>query len=94
MAVEIDGAHRDARAETIAEVPGQPSGLGWLPDGRLLVVSMMDRRLLRLDPDGLVEAANLRGIASFTCNDMVVDRMGRAYVGNFGYDFSDPSAAA
>ena len=73
-------------SETIVEVPSQPTGLGWLPDGRLLVVSATDRRLLRLEPDGLVEHANLRELASSHCNDMVVDRLGRAYVGNFGFD--------
>ncbi len=73
--------------ESVVEVPNQPSGLGWLPDGRLLVVSMRDRRLLRLEPDGrLVEHADLSGIATFHCNDMVVDAQGRAYVGNFAFD--------
>jgi sugar lactone lactonase YvrE len=75
------------RSETVVEVPGRPSGLGWLPDGRLLIVSMTDRRLLRLDPTGLSVVADLSGIATFHCNDMVVDVHGRAYVGNFGYDF-------
>jgi len=63
----------DGLAETVAEVPGQPSGLGWLPDGRLLVVSMNDRRLLRLDNDSLVEVADLSALASAACNDMLVD---------------------
>ncbi len=76
----------DGRVDTIVEVPKAPSGLGWLPDDRLLVVSMEDRRLMRLDPTGLVEVANLSGIATFHCNDMVVDATGRAYVGNFGFD--------
>jgi sugar lactone lactonase YvrE len=75
------------RSQTVVEVPGRPSGLGWLPDGRLLIVSMTDRRLLRLDPAGLTVVADLSGIAPFHCNDMVVDARGRAYVGNFGYDF-------
>ncbi len=47
------------KKEPIVEVPASPSGLGWLPDGRLLVVSMLDRRLLRLDPEGLSEVADL-----------------------------------
>jgi len=81
MAVDLDG-----RAETIVAVPHEPSGLGWLPDGRLLVVSMQDRRLLRLDPEGLVLVADLTPFATFHCNDMVVDGRGRAYVGNFGFD--------
>ncbi|MCI0609625.1 MAG: SMP-30/gluconolactonase/LRE family protein, partial [Anaerolineae bacterium] len=63
-----------------------PSGLGWLPDGRLLIVAMMDKSLLRLDQDGLVVAADLSNLASSYCNDMVVDKEGRAYIGNFGYD--------
>lgn len=81
MTVDLAG-----RAEKIVEVPGHPSGLGWLPDGRLLVVSMEDRRLLRLDPGGLTEVADLSALAPFHCNDMIVDRQGRAYVGNFGFD--------
>ncbi|HJP75664.1 MAG TPA: SMP-30/gluconolactonase/LRE family protein [Pseudonocardiaceae bacterium] len=73
--------------ELICEVPGQPSGLGWLPDGRLLVVSMRDRKVLRREPDGtLTEHADLSAIATFHANDMLVDPAGRAYVGNFGFD--------
>ena len=81
VAVDLGG-----NAETIVEVPSRPSGLGWLPDGRLLVVSMRDRKLLRLEPGGLVPHADLSDMASFDCNDMVIDAQGRAYVGNFGYD--------
>ena len=79
-------AGMDGVPEVVVEVPQRPSGLGWLPDGRLLVVSMIDRRLLRLDPTGLTEVADLSHIATFQTNDMVVDRHGRAYVGNFGFD--------
>jgi sugar lactone lactonase YvrE len=83
-AVDLDG-----RAELVLEVPTRPSGLGWLPDGRLLVVSMRDRRVLRLEPDGeVVVHADLADLASFDCNDMVVDGLGRAYVGNAGFDLS------
>jgi len=81
MTVDLDG-----KAETVVEVLGQPSGLGWLPDGRLLVVSMTDRRLLRLDSDGLAEVADLSKLTSYHCNDMVVDQQGLAYIGNFGFD--------
>ena len=73
--------------EPVVRVENQPSGLGWLPDGRMLIVSMTDRRLLRLEADGsLVEHADLSGLAGYHCNDMVVDAGGGAYVGNFGYD--------
>lgn len=75
----------DLRVE--AHVPQQPSGIDWLPDGRLLVVSMRDRRLLRREHDGTLNThADLSGHATGHLNDMVVDHEGRAYVGNFGFD--------
>jgi sugar lactone lactonase YvrE len=74
--------------ETVCRVEGRPSGLGWLPGGDLLVVSMTDRRVLRLGVDGaLATHADLSKVAPRRANDMVVDRRGRAYVGNFGFDF-------
>jgi sugar lactone lactonase YvrE len=75
----------DLRTE--AEVAQQPSGLGWLPDGRLLVVSMRDGRLLRREADGTLAChADLSGYINGHLNDMVVDARGRAYVGEFGFD--------
>lgn len=75
----------DLRVEAV--VPQQPSGLGWLPDGRLLVVSMRDARLLRREADGtLVTHAELGAHVGGHPNDMVVDAQGRAFVGNFGFD--------
>jgi len=69
------------------EHDGQPSGLGWLPDGRLLFVSMLDRLVMRRELSGdIVTHADLSSIAGGDCNDMVVDRRGNAYVGNFGFD--------
>jgi sugar lactone lactonase YvrE len=69
------------------EIDDQPSGLGWMPDGSLLVVSMTKRQVLRRTPDGQLRLhADLGGIATWHCNDMVVDAQGRAYVGNFGFD--------
>lgn len=73
--------------ETMAEVPQQPSGLGFLPDGRALIVSMRDRRLLVRSGSGeLTEHADLSAEVPAVLNDMVVDDVGRAYVGNFGFD--------
>jgi sugar lactone lactonase YvrE len=81
LAVDTTG-----KREVICEVPNRPSGLGWLPDGRMLVVSMTDRKLMRLDRDGLRTVADMGKLAPFDCNDMVVDAHGHAYVGNFGFD--------
>jgi sugar lactone lactonase YvrE len=86
----------DGTEEIVLEVPEQPSGLGWMPDGSLLVVSRKDFRVLRHTPGGEVtEHADLSGMASGHLNDMVVDAAGRAYVGNFGFDLmagADPSS--
>ncbi|MEW8243951.1 MAG: gluconokinase, GntK/IdnK-type, partial [Candidatus Thiodiazotropha sp.] len=76
----------DGESETVAELDDLPGGLGWLPDGRLLVVSMTKRQLLVLEDGGLRLYADLSDLASFHCNDMLVDARGRCYVGNFGYD--------
>ncbi|MBV1906030.1 MAG: SMP-30/gluconolactonase/LRE family protein [Pseudomonadales bacterium] len=85
--------NKGAKVEVIAEVPNQPSGLGWLPDGRLLIVSMIDQKILRQERDGrLVVHADLSSIATYHCNDMVVDAKGRAYVGNFGFNIDEKDA--
>lgn len=84
---QVIAADMDGKVEKIATVPQQPSGLGWLPDGRMLIVSMLDKKLLRREANGsLAVHADLSGIAGGPCNDMVVDKQGRAYVGNFGFD--------
>jgi sugar lactone lactonase YvrE len=74
-------------ASVVARVDAQPSGLGWLPDGRMLIVSMRDCRLLRLETDGTVVVhADLSPVARGAANDMKVDPQGRAWVGSFGFD--------
>jgi sugar lactone lactonase YvrE len=76
------------------EIDDQPSGLGWQPDGALLVVSMTKRQVLKRAPDGRLGVhADLSHIATFHCNDMVVDAAGGAYVGNFGFDLDAEIAA-
>src|SRR5947207_10109856 len=78
----------------VVHVEGQPSGLGWLPDGSLLVVSMRDRRVLRLR-DGVLELhADLSHLCDWHANDMVVASDGSAYVGNFGFDLGNEEPRA
>jgi sugar lactone lactonase YvrE len=90
LAIDSGGA-----AETVAFVPGQPGGLGFAPDGSLLVVAMNERRLLRADGDELEQVADLSDVAAWSLNDMVVDRLGRAYVGQFGFNIpTEPRIAS
>jgi sugar lactone lactonase YvrE len=67
-------------------VPNQPSGLGWLPDGDLLFVSMTDQRVMRRHDDASVLYSDIAAYCGFWANDMVVSPTGYAYVGNFGFD--------
>jgi sugar lactone lactonase YvrE len=77
----------DGLAEHWANVPGQPSGSGWLSDDSMLITSMLDRQVLRRYPDGRVEQhADLSQLSTTLINDMVVDKEGRAYVATFGFD--------
>jgi sugar lactone lactonase YvrE len=87
----------DGATEEIMTVEAQPSGLGWLPDGSLLVVSMRDHKVLRRSPDGTVSVhADISEHCGGLANDIVVDPSGHAYVGNFGFDLmagESPAAA-
>jgi sugar lactone lactonase YvrE len=84
-AVFSAGPAGDRRTEV--EVPGESAGLGWLPDGRLLIVNRQERSLWRVEPDGsLVTHGVLTPWATWHGNDMVVSADGRAYCGNFGFD--------
>lgn len=79
--------NEDGEAEKIVDVPHQPSGLGWLPDGRMLVVSMKDHKVMRLENNGeLVVHADISNYCGGYANDMVVASNGNAYVNNFGFD--------
>ena len=77
----------DGSTRVEVQIDDQPSGLGWLPDGRLLVVAMKTQRLLRREPDGRMALhADLKGFAKFHANDMIVDSRGNAFIGCFGFD--------
>lgn len=86
LAYRVMNCDEKGQAQVLARVPKQPSGLGFTRDGKLLIVSMQDSRLLRLESQGPVESANLSSIVRAYCNDMVVDTAGRAYVGDVGYN--------
>jgi len=83
IAVDLEG-----RSEVMARVPSFPFCIDWLRDGRLLIVSAAERRLLRTEPDGsMVTHADLSQLSHHPWNDIVVDGRGNAYVGNIGFDF-------
>jgi sugar lactone lactonase YvrE len=84
---QVSSAAPDGSTRVELEIDDQPSGLGWLPDGRLLVVAMTSQRLLRRENDGRVSLhADLKPHAKFHANDMLVDAHGNAFIGCFGFD--------
>ena len=83
IAVDLEG-----KSEVIVRVPSFPFCIDWLRDGRLLIVSASDRRLLRREPDGsIVTHADLSRLSKNPWNDIVVDGRGNTYVDNIGFDF-------
>jgi sugar lactone lactonase YvrE len=86
----------DERLEHV--VQGQPSGLGWLPDGDLLCVSMLDHQVLRFHDREASLFCDISPYCGFWANDMVTSTAGVSYVGNFGFDLDvmlrDEGAAA
>ncbi len=87
-AQEVVVVDLDGKSEVIPRIQGTPMGLGFLPDGRLLIVSMRDGLLLRREHDGsLVTHADLSHLSRYPWSDMVVDGRGNAYIGNLGFNF-------
>jgi sugar lactone lactonase YvrE len=88
----VDG---DGTVHASIPVEGEPGGIGWGPDGAMLVVSMATRTVVRVAPDGTQSLhADVAPLTTYRCNDMVVDRHGNAYVGDFGYDMAARAAPA
>ncbi len=86
----------DGTETVVVEVEHQPSGLGWLPDGSLVIASMKDHRLLRWHDGELDEYANLDELCGGHLNDLVIDAAGNVFAGNFGFDLmggGDPRTA-
>jgi sugar lactone lactonase YvrE len=85
----------DSGCKIMARVPGRPGGLGWTRDGTLLVVAMERRWIMSLAPGGaLALYADLSELMPAYANDMLVDSIGRAYVGNYGFDYEGGEAQA
>src|SRR5688500_7820632 len=76
----------DGEETVVLEVEGQPSGLGWLPDGALVVTSMKDRRILRVDDGEVTTLADIGAVCGGHANDLVVDAHGHVFVGDLAFD--------
>jgi len=73
--------------ETILATDFEPSGLGWLLDGSMVVVSMIDHCVMRYDGEALTKLADVSHLSGGKLNDMVVDQFGHIYMSNLGYDY-------
>jgi sugar lactone lactonase YvrE len=91
---QVSRISSDGHETVVVEVAAQPSGLGWLPDGSLVISSMKDHRVLRYAHGELSILADLSTYAGGLLNDLVTDAHGRSYVGNFGFDLMGGGALA
>jgi sugar lactone lactonase YvrE len=79
VAVDLAG-----RSEVIAHVKSLPLCTAFLPDGRLVIVSSPDGRLLRLEADGSL--ATHADLGQPGWNDIVIDGRGNIYVNRAGFN--------
>ena len=77
----------DRTLEEVVVVDDQASGLGWLPDGSLLISCMLSRTVRRLEPNGrLTDFADVSTLTDAPVNDLVTNRVGQTFIGGFGHD--------
>ncbi|MFZ5652880.1 MAG: SMP-30/gluconolactonase/LRE family protein [Pseudomonadota bacterium] len=76
----------DGARQEVAKLPNRPSGINFLPDGSVVIVSMADRKLMKVDGGRLSQYADLSGLLKYDINDSVCAANGNIYVGTFGYD--------
>ena len=94
---EVSRVTAAGERSVVLTVEQQPSGLGWLPDGSMVVVSMKDHRLLRFADGERSTLADLTPFCGGHLNDLVVDAAGHVFVGDFGFDLmggGDPAPAS
>ncbi|TPQ29143.1 hypothetical protein C2U70_28845 [Bradyrhizobium guangdongense] len=77
-------------SEQHATFDDTPCGTGILPDGRLIVLTMFRKQLLAFADGQLSLYADLSDIATGTIDDMIVDGLGRAFVGDLGFNLPPP----
>ena len=77
-------------SELVCKLNGVPSGLGFLPRGELIIVSMFRQKLYRCTKTTPEAYCDLAKIAAGTLDDMIIDTHGRAYVGDLGFDLLAP----
>ena len=84
----------DGKVTIVADLPGRPFGLGFLPDGSLLVASMTQKLILKFGAEKPAIHADLTDVASGYLRDLAVARDGNAYVTSFDADASGPDGFA
>jgi len=87
----------EGRCDTVVEIPGFAAGLGWAPNGDLLVVGASEHKVFRWDGSGLSEYADLGGLGQTFFNDMVARGNGDVYVGTISHDLlsdAEPTPAS
>jgi sugar lactone lactonase YvrE len=86
LAMKLLRVSLDGKCETVCQIPGIAGGIGFLPDGNVVVTSMFDRKLLTFANGEVSTLCDLSQVAAGTIDDMIIDGFGRIYVGDLGFD--------
>ena len=81
LRVGLDGA-----CETVCDIPGIAGGIGFLPNGDIVITSMFERKLLTYANGKVSTLCDLSNVAAGTIDDMIIDAHGRIFVGDLGFD--------
>ncbi|MBB5415791.1 SMP-30/gluconolactonase/LRE family protein [Paraburkholderia atlantica] len=82
----------EGKRELVCEIPLMPAGLGFMPDGRLIISSHGDRKLMQWKDGELSVYADLSAVIPYWINDFAIDANGRIYLGNYGYHYNKSEA--
>ena len=92
--IRVDAVHRidDGIVSLVHRFPAgeEPAGLGWLPNGDLLVAAMAKRLIYRISDGRATVHADLKPLAPHQINDMIVTSDGTAFVTQLGFDLDAP----
>ena len=86
LAMKLLRVSLDGEREAVCDIPGVAGGIGFLPNGDVVITSMFDHKLLTFANGKVSTLCDLSKVAAGTIDDMIIDGFGRVFVGDLGFD--------
>src|SRR5215471_20435194 len=86
LAMKLLRVSLDGECEEVCDIPGVAGGIGFLPNGDVVITSMFDHKLLTFANGKVSTLCDLSKVAAGTIDDMIIDGFGRVFVGDLGFD--------